>query len=89
MIYVEAKQGEYIFQQGDSGNCFFLIEQGSVDVEVDKRLACSLSPGQAFGELALLFRTTRAASIICKGQKNTFMLMKPLLYKQTLQKIKT
>lgn len=48
-----------------------------------------MNSGGAFGELALLFRTSRSASILCNGVANKFLVMKPVLYKATLQKMKT
>jgi len=32
MVPAQTKKGEYVFQQDDQGNCFFLIESGEVEV---------------------------------------------------------
>lgn len=32
MVIAEAKKDQYIFKQGDTGNSFFIIYEGSVDV---------------------------------------------------------
>lgn len=45
--------------------------------------------GQCFGELALLFKASRAASIKCLESTNRFFVMKPGLYRSILQKLKT
>ena len=48
-----------------------------------------MGPGQSFGELALLFRASRAASIKCLSEKNLFFVMKPAIYRGILQQLKT
>ena len=48
-----------------------------------------MNEGQSFGELALLFRASRAASVKCLGDKNMFFVMKPALYRSILQQLKT
>ena len=47
-----------------------------------------LKEGQAFGELALLFRASRAASIKCVGDENRYFVMKPSLYRNILKQLK-
>ena len=54
----------YIFRQGDTGTCFFLIMAGSVEAQIDGRKIRVLGKGETFGELALLFRSPRTASIL-------------------------
>ena len=68
MEITTAKVGTAIFKQGDPGNMFFLIKQGSVKVCIeningDERV---LKKGQFFGELALLYKAPRSATIIAK-----------------------
>lgn len=58
--------GEYIFEEGERGDHFFIIVHGSVELRKTsggerKRLAV-LRAGQAFGEMALLNQTPRSAS---------------------------
>lgn len=73
-VVVEAMQqrvfsaGEVVFQQGDRGDAFFVIAQGEARVvkrdeegkEVDVAL---LGVNEFFGERALLYDETRAASV--------------------------
>ena len=35
MVYANAEPGKYVLKQGDPGTCFFIIHQGTVDVEID------------------------------------------------------
>ncbi len=88
MIWVQGKQNEYLFVQGQAGHSFFIIEKGQVDVEIDGKKITELKEGQSFGELALLFRASRAASIKCVSLENRFCVMKPGLYKSILKHLK-
>ncbi len=44
--------------------------------------------GQVFGQISLILRAKRSASIKAKTDCK-FLIMKPLLFRQTMQKIKT
>lgn len=59
--------GEQIFRQGDFGDCAYLIEQGSVEViaadrEAEHRISL-LGRGELFGEVALIDREPRTATV--------------------------
>jgi len=63
---VVVSAGEYVFEEGDRGDHFFIVVRGSVELrkaggDGAKRLAV-LKAGQAFGEMALLNQTPRSAS---------------------------
>lgn len=73
-VLVEAD--EYIFEEGDRGDQFYIIVQGEVELRKAsgsgvKRLAL-LRAGQAFGEMALLNQTPRSASAFAVS--DTYML---------------
>lgn len=55
--------GEVIIQQGDEGELFYIIDEGSVDVYKDTKLVNRIAEGGSFGELALIYGTPRAATI--------------------------
>jgi cAMP-dependent protein kinase regulator len=64
------KKDEVVIKQGDDGEVLFLLDTGKLDCfkrfnndEKDTFLKSYL-PGEAFGELALLYNAPRAASII-------------------------
>ena len=61
------KPGERIIQQGDDGDCLYVIEEGSLDCKVQsngtERVVKRCMPGDVFGELALLYNCPRAASV--------------------------
>jgi CRP-like cAMP-binding protein len=45
MVHAKATAKKYIFKQGDLGNCFFIIQSGTVDVEIDGTYVRTLSKG--------------------------------------------
>ena len=58
--------GEDIIVQGENGEIFYLIEDGQVDVYIkingeDKKVH-AYKPGDAFGELAIMYNAPRAAT---------------------------
>jgi CRP-like cAMP-binding protein len=60
--------GETIIQQGDSGDCFYLLQDGTVEVFVrrgrngEESLTHTYGAGSTFGELSLLYNAPRAAT---------------------------
>lgn len=63
MFYCSVGQGKYVFKQGDSASCFFILEKGEIQVEIDGQVKKTLGRGTGFGELALLYNAPRSASI--------------------------
>ncbi len=65
------KDGEVIIKQGDSGNCMYVIQSGTVEVIRDNngkevRLALRRE-GDFIGEMALFSREVRSATIRALG----------------------
>ena len=64
--------GSFIFRQGDIGDSFYVIEKGEVDIIREdhdrgrEQHLASLGEGDSFGEIALLERVPRYASVRCK-----------------------
>jgi MFS family permease len=63
LVDVRAAAGEEIVRQGDSGDRFFLVKDGALDVYVGGELVQSLEPGDSFGEIALLRDVPRTATV--------------------------
>jgi CRP/FNR family transcriptional regulator, cyclic AMP receptor protein len=69
-------EGEYVFEEGETGHHFYVIVHGRIELrkatgEGFKRLA-ALKAGQAFGEMALLNQTPRSASAL--AVEETYLL---------------
>ena len=63
LVPLEAKEGDVIIRQGDEGDRFYVIEDGSVGIEIDGRRIADRGPGAFFGEIALLRDIPRTASV--------------------------
>jgi MFS family permease len=60
---LDVPAGGAVFRQGDVGDRYFVIESGEAEVVGDGRVVAVLRPGEGFGEIALLRRTTRTATV--------------------------
>ena len=58
-------KSEVIIKQGDEGaEYFYVVEAGNCSVMVNDEQVTTLGPGQSFGELALMYFSPRAATVI-------------------------
>jgi len=57
-----AEVGTNVITQGDTGDYFYVLAKGNIDIFVDKKKVHSLSGSGSFGELALLYNCPRAAT---------------------------
>jgi small-conductance mechanosensitive channel/CRP-like cAMP-binding protein len=78
--HLHYSSGERIIVEGDSGDSFFVIDRG--EVEVSKTLAgksrvlARLMEGQFFGEMALLTGEQRSATVVAATDVDVFTLDK-------------
>merc|ERR1712137_1390898 len=78
---MEVERGHSLIEQGDHGDRFYIVEHGSFDIFVaridsaTKKLGepskvGTVGPLGSFGELALLYNSPRAASVICGSESS-------------------
>ena len=79
MQKVEKKPEEMVIKQGDDGDVLYVIESGTLSCFKNNEDGSELplkeyQPGEAFGELALLYNAPRAASIRAKTEAQLWSL---------------
>jgi len=57
-------QGQYIFREGDKGHEMYYLRSGMVDILLNGEIVRRLSPGEYFGEMALLTNATRSMDAV-------------------------
>jgi MFS family permease len=71
---VRATPAEEIVRQGEPGDRFYLIKEGTLDVYIDGRAVHSLGPGESFGEIALLRDVPRTATVTARTEAALYAL---------------
>jgi NADH dehydrogenase len=68
--------GQEVFRQGDVGDRVYIVLSGGADVVRDGKRIASLGRGEYFGEMALLQRATRNATVRCVEAMDVLALPK-------------
>lgn len=66
--------GETIAEEGESGRTFFVIERGEVTVTVHGQEVGRLGAGEAFGEMALIDKAARSATVRAETEVHGYQL---------------
>jgi cAMP-dependent protein kinase regulator len=98
MFMVEKSDGDVIIRQGDKGDNFYCVEDGTVNVFIKPRDGSSsqlvkvCTRGDSFGELALMYNAPRAATCVASGNVRLWALdrvsFNVILMKTTMEKHK-
>lgn len=79
VIAQEFDPQEYVFAQGDEGDAFYVIFRGAVAVEKKRGFfsrteRIDLEIGNYFGEIALVDKVPRTASVVCRERTELLLL---------------
>ena len=66
--------GDSIALEGEGGLMFFVVESGEASVEVQGEEVGKLGPGDSFGEIALIDRRPRTATVRAASDLRTYGL---------------
>jgi CRP-like cAMP-binding protein len=62
----EVEKGTRIFEEGETGDCMYIIFSGEIEIHKGKTSLAVLQEKEVFGELSLLDAETRSASATAK-----------------------
>ncbi len=71
---VRVPAGKVLVTEGETGHEFFVILEGTAKVTRQGRRIATLGPGQAFGELALLDKAPRNATVVAESDMELVVL---------------
>ena len=74
---ITAAAGEALMRQGDVGDRFVLVESGEIEISVDGRVINRMGPGAGVGEIALLKRRPRSATVIAVTEVHGYAIDAP------------
>ena len=66
--------GETITEEGEAGRTFVVIESGEATVTVHGEEVGKLGPGEAFGEMALIDKSARSATVKADTEVHGYQL---------------
>ena len=80
------KDGDVIIQQGNTGECFYVVQSGRVEViqtsEHGQQHLAYLESGDSFGEMAIFEKVVRSATIRAVGEARVLKVDKKTLFRR-------
>jgi len=74
---LDVPAGETLIKQGSAGRDFFVVVDGKAAVTRDGKDVATVGPGDFFGELALLDKSPRNATVTAASDMRVFLLSQP------------
>jgi MFS family permease len=74
LVAVPVRAGTTVIREGDAGDRFYVVSRGELEVSVGRRVRARLHPGDSFGEIALLRRVPRTATVSAVGDALLYAL---------------
>ncbi|MFL5922948.1 MAG: cyclic nucleotide-binding domain-containing protein [Gaiellaceae bacterium] len=71
---IDLRDGKELTRQGAAGREFFVLLEGTADVRKNGRKINSLGPGDFFGEIALVSREPRTATVTATSPVRTLVI---------------
>jgi len=74
LVSLRASAGTAIFHEGDAGDSFYVLLEGKLSVDSGGKIVATLGPGDCFGEMAVLDRELRSATILVDEDSELYRL---------------
>ena len=70
----EFDAGQSMATEGEGGLNFFVVESGTAEVSVNGEVVGTLGPGDSFGEVALVDKSARSATVTATSRVRAYAL---------------
>ncbi len=70
--------GTHLTDDGAFGTTYFVILDGTLEVSIHGQAVRTLTPGDSFGEMALVDRDSRSATVVAQTDAQCLVLSRPV-----------
>jgi CRP/FNR family transcriptional regulator, cyclic AMP receptor protein len=77
MTRIDRPAGQILTREGQAGHEFFIVLEGEVEVRQDDRVIATRGPGDYLGEIALLAKRPRTATVVATTPVSVEVLSRP------------